>query len=209
MKRSITATGLLSLVAMILVGVFSTGSASAVSQFLWTGPLPGVVLVLSTNTQFFQAIPGGAPIECAHFGARGLASNGKAMTTKEITLIGTYSKCKAAGLFSATVSTAEYLLNANGSVAVVGSPIVVTVPELNCTLKISASANGAGPNSNLNTIKFLNEPQSILAHVEVIEGIISLSSGGECGKAGEEFTKGTYRGLLLASVDGGTLQWDA
>jgi hypothetical protein len=208
MKRSITATGLLSLVAMILVGVFSTGSALAGggpnSTFSWTGPLPGLVLVLSDNPQVFTAIPGQPSIICEHFGGHGIASNGKAMTTKEITITGLYSKCLVAGALEASVTPAELLLNADGSVGVVGKPIVITVPGLNCSIKV----NNGVPNNNLRLLLYLNQKEDILVHVEIGK-LTSLGSGGECGAAGVENTLGTYRGLLLAFVDGGTLRWNS
>ena len=206
MKRPITATGLLTLVAMIAVGAFSTGSALAGggpnSFFLWTGPLPGLVLVLSTNPQIFEAVSG-TEINCKHFRGHGILSNGKAMTAKGITLTGIYSSCTAAGgAVGAEVTPVEYLVSADGSVAV-DKPIVITIPELGCSLKI----NNGPPNNNLRLILYLNEPKAILAHVEV-KGINSLSSGGLCGEAGVEKTEGTYRGLFLVSVHGGSIQWD-
>jgi hypothetical protein len=208
MKRSITATGLLSLVAMILVGIFSTGSALASggpnSVFLWTGPLPGLVLVLSDNDQVFTLVPGGTSFECEHFRGHGIASNGKAMSTKEITITGQYSKCFFAGAVPITVTPAEFLLNANGSIAVVGKPIVITIPELGCSIKV----NSGGANSGLRLLLFLNLKEDVLAHVEVGH-LTTLSSGGSCGGSpGEELPEGTYRGLLLVSIDGGTLKWD-
>lgn len=209
MKRVKIATGLLTFVAMIAVGAFSAGLASAAPQFLWTGSLPGLVLALSTGKQVFTSQPGGTPIECEHFGGHAIASNGKAMTTKEVTLTGRYTKCKAAGIFNATVSPAAFLLNADGSVAIIGQPIVISIEGINCSLKITNSNNGAAPNNNLKTIKYLNEnAAAILAHAEV-KGIVSLSSGGECGEVGIEKTEGEYKGLFLAVVDGGVLQWDS
>jgi hypothetical protein len=207
MKRSITATGLLSLVAMILVGVFSTGSALAGggpnSVFLWTGPLPGLVLVLSDNTQVFTAIPGGTSIECEHFRGHGIASNGKAMSTKEITLTGQYNQCFAGGA-PAVVTPAELLLNADGSLTILGRPIVITIPLANCSIKV----HNGGANTNLRLLLFLNLKEDLLVHVEISK-LASLSTGGACGgAAGEELKEGTYRGLLLAFVDGGTLRWD-
>jgi hypothetical protein len=204
MKRQITATGLLSLVAMIVVGVFSTGSALAGggpnSVFSWTGPLPGLVLVLNDNKQIFTTEPGGVQIECAHFGGHSIASNGKAMTTKEVTLTGLYTKCEAIGL-NATVSPAEFLLNADGSASILKA-IVITIPALGCSLKV----DGGAANKNLRLILYLNRPEDILAHVE-ITSIKSLASGGSCGTAGQEKLEGEYKGLFLAFVDGGTLQW--
>jgi hypothetical protein len=209
MKRSITATGLLSLVAMMLVGVFSTGSALAGggpnSTFSWTGPLPGLILALSVNSQVFEAAAG-TDIVCAHFRGHGIASNGKAMTTKEVTIRGVYTSCLAVkGSFGASVTPAEYLIGADGSVGVITTPIVVTIPGLNCSLKIN---NGA-PNNNLRLLLYLNQATDILAHIEA-KNITSLvfGGGGVCGEEGQEKTEGTYRGLLLVSVDGGTLHWN-
>ena len=204
MKRRITATGLLSLVALIVVGVFSAGSALATggsnSFFSWTGPLPGLVLVVNDNKQIFTTEPGSVQIECSSFKAHGIASNGKAMTTKEVTLTGLYTGCEAAGL-GATVTQAEFLLSANGSVAVL-KPIVITIGALGCSIKV----DGGAANNNLRLILYLNRPEDLLAHVE-INNINSLASGGSCGEAGLEKPKGEYRGLFLVIVDGGTLQW--
>jgi hypothetical protein len=189
---------------MILVGVFSTGSALAGggpnSFFRWTGPLPGLVLVLSDNEQVFHAETGGAAFECEHFGAHGIASNGKAMTTKEITLRGLYSKCFVLGSIPTLVSPAEFLLNADGSISILKA-IVITVHELKCSIKVSASP----PNTNLRLLLFLNQKEDLLAHVELGK-LVSLSSGEPCGAPNVEH-EGDYRGLLLAFVDGGTLQW--
>ncbi|HEX5852062.1 MAG TPA: hypothetical protein VFY36_03105 [Solirubrobacteraceae bacterium] len=204
MKRTTTATGLLALAAMLVLGVFA-GSASAGggpnSFFLWTGPLPGLVLVLSDNEQIFTSEPGGPPIECEHFGGHAFASNGKAMTTKEVTLTGVYTKCFAANLFPATVSPVAFLLNADGSITIL-NPIVITVPELGCSLKL---ANNTA-NTNLRLLLFLNRKEDLLVHSDV-RNLTSLSSGDPCGAAGVEHPEGTYAGLLLAFVHGGILQW--
>jgi hypothetical protein len=208
MKRSITATGLLSLVAMILVGAFSTGSALAGggpnSYFLWSGPLPGLLLVLATNAQVFKATEA-LEVVCKHFQAHGLLSNGKAMTTKETIIVGTYTGCEAPAIPApATVTTAEFLVSADGSVGVVNKPIVITVPAIGCSIKIT---NGS-PNNNLRLLLYLNQTiLDVLAHVEVGK-ITSIGSNGLCGEAGVEKTTGIYRGLFLVSVDGGRIQWD-
>jgi hypothetical protein len=207
MKHSITATGLLSLVATILVGTFSTGSALAGggpnSVFLWTGALPGLVLVLSDNPQVL-ALSQELEFVCKHFKAHGIFSNGKAMTTKEITLVGTYTSCEAPAIGAPfEISKAEYLLGADGSLAVINKPIVITIPALGCSLKI----NNGGANNDLRLVLYLNRPGDVLAHVE-ISHLTSLGSGGFCGEAGAEKTEATLRGLLLISVDGGSIQWD-
>jgi hypothetical protein len=205
MKRTTTATGLLTLLAMFVLGAFSAGSASAVSQFLWTGPLPGLVLILNDNKQVFQTEPGGLIVECEHFGAHGIASNGVAMTAKEITITGLYTKCKAAGT-GATVTPVQFLIFASGLVSVVGAPIVITSPTGGCSVKI----NNGGANENLEALRYLVDPSNaaaLLVHAEVV-GIHSTGSGGICGTAGVEKTNGSYKGLFLAFLDGGSIRWD-
>jgi hypothetical protein len=205
MKRPITATGLLTLLAMIVVGVFSTGSALAVPQFLWTGPLPALVLVLSDNPQVFTAAPG-LEIVCQHFGGHGIASNGKAMSTKEITINGVYSRCTApAAAAPVVVTPASFLLGADGSVGIKNTIVITVGSPVGCSLKINPEEG----NNTLKTIRYLNNPSGdLLAHVEV-EKIVSLGSNGACGLPSEEKATGTYRGLLLVSVDGGSLRWDS
>ncbi len=206
MIRKSTTTALLTLVALVVLGAFSAGSALAkgkpTSTFKWTGGLPALVLVLSDNNQIFKTEPMALAVECEHFGGHGILSNGKAMTTKEFTVRGLYTKCLAGGLAPATVTPAEFLVNADGSVSVVGAPIVITIPALGCSIKISNSA----ANTNLRLILYLNLKEDILAHVEISK-INSEGSGGECGELGKVKPEGSYTGLLLIRVDGGTLQW--
>jgi hypothetical protein len=203
MKGKSTATGLLTMVALVVLGAFSAGSASAES-FLWTGALPGLLLVLSQSLQILT-VGGALQIACEHFGAHGILSNGKGMSTKEVTISGRYTKCFSpqAPTLPVTVSPASFLLNANGSAAVVGAPIVVSIGgEANCSLKV----NNDGGNANLTGFKFLNLKEDVLVDVNV-PTIKALSSNEPCGPAGIEINS-TYTGLLLASVDGGTLKWD-
>ncbi len=203
MKRISTATGLLALGTLFMFGAVSAESASAVAQFLWTGQLPALVLVLSKNKQVIASVST-LGVVCEHFAGHGILSNGKAMTSKEFTITGNYTECKF-GTFPVIVSPAELLINADGSVAIVGRPIVVTIPTLACSVKI---ANG-GANGNLKTLRYLNLKDDILAHAE-LTGIASLGSseGTACGDPSVENTEGTYSGLLLFSVDGGTVRWD-
>ena len=207
MKRITTATGFLTLVAMFVLGVFSVGSASAVPQFLWTGPLPGLVLIKSDNPQFFSSAPG-FTVVCQKFTGHGFASNGLAMTTKDITITGVYAECKTVLplALAAEVTPAAYLLNADGSLAVLNE-ITINIPGAGCNLKIKPG----GANASLKTIRYLTDPLNagaILAHAEVTK-IASFGSAEPCGTAGVEKTEGEYRGLLLAFIHGGTLKWDA
>ncbi len=208
MKRTITATGSLALLVLFALGAFYAESAPAGggpnSLFLWTGPLPGLVLVLSDNPQVFH-FNDPFTFTCQHFAAHGVISNGKAMTGKEVTLAGQYTSCEDTNMAQPViVSPVEFLLNADGSLAIVNKPIVLTLPALGCSVKI----NNGGPNSNIRLILYLNRPKDVLAHVE-IKGIVALASVGLCGEVAGENAEILYRGLWLISVDGGTIQWDA
>ena len=206
MKRvTTTALGLAALVAMLVLGVFSAGSASAY-LFLWTGPLPALILILNDNNQIFQPVPGAGAftVTCRHFRGHGIASNGIWMNATEITISGVYSKCEATGGLNVNITPVEYLIGANGLVGIVGKPIVLTIPGAGCSLKI----NNGGANASLFLLLYLNQPSGdILVHAEV-GGIHSKGSGGACGEAGVENTEGTYVGLFLVSIHGGTIKWD-
>ena len=202
MKRKSTATGLLTLVALVLLGVVSAGSASA-HDFTWTGSLAALILVLSDNLQVFEAVAG-LDVTCSHFKGHGVLSNGTQMTVKTAKVIGQYTGCTAGkGAFAATVTPAEYEFSADESVAVINKPIVVTIPGIGCSLKIS---NGA-PNNNIKTIKYLVRPNDLLVHVEAIK-ITSVGSAEPCGPPETPQPNGVYRGLLLVGLDGGgSLKW--
>ncbi len=180
--------------------LLTTTSEYRADGFLWTGSLPGLVLVLSQNLQTFATEPEGPRIICKTFKGHGILSKGAAMTAKEMTVTGNYTGCEALGA-KAEASSAEILLNSDGSLAVAKS-IVITVPTAACSIKIS----NEGANGNLKTIKYLNLPQEILAHVELVK-VTSLASGGLCGTAGEEKPNGSYNGLLLLLVHGGVIKW--
>lgn len=203
MKRTTKAvTGLVALTAILVLGVFSAGSASA-HEFLWTGPLPGLLLILSDNTQVFHVTSEFA-INCKHFGGHGILSNGSSMSIATGKITGKYSSCKTMpGEATATISPVEYELSASGTVGVIGQPIVITIASLNCSVKVS---NG-GPNGSLSQLLYLNQTSDLLVHAEV-SGIHSIGSGSSCGPAGKEQTEGSYFGLLLVWVDGGTIRWD-
>jgi len=206
-RTTTTAMGLLSLV--LVLGVFSAGSASA-HEFLLTGPLPALVLVLSDNTQIFEVVAGTFQIKCPHFIGHGILSNGSLMTGTTGKISGEYpGKCEVTGGSKATISPVEYELNANGSVSVINKTITIAAGSpANCSVLVHPDAR----NQNLTTLLFLKDPaaptSALLVHVAV-SGIHSLSTGGVCATGGITLhTEGTYTGLLLVRIDGGTIQWD-
>ncbi|HEX5853886.1 MAG TPA: hypothetical protein VFY36_12440 [Solirubrobacteraceae bacterium] len=204
-RATTTAMGLVALVVMLVLGVFSAGSASA-QLFLYTGPLPALILVLNDNNQIFTVEPASEiafQITCRHFRGHGTTPIAT-MKAASVIIIGTYSKCEATGGIPATVTPAEYEIGADGSVSVLKSIVITVAGAAKCSVKV----NSGGPNDHLLLLLFLNNPSGdILAHVEV-SGIRSLSSGGVCGGAGVEKTEGTYFGLLLVWAHGGSIKWD-
>jgi hypothetical protein len=191
-------------VAMLVFGSLSAVSASAAPEFLSKGePLPTLVLVLNDNPQIFRPDPE-LEIICNHFFGEGDGPGG-AMSGMLQGITGTYSDCLVMGAFAAIVTPVEYEVKAAGTVKI-KKAITVTVPILNCSIKVTKE----GPNAALSQVLFLNRPGGrILIHAE-IGGINSLSSGEPCGPAGVEKTQGTYTGLLLALADSGaTIDWHA
>ncbi len=205
MKRTATSVvGLVSLVALLVLGVFSAGAAQA-HTFLWTGALPGLLLALSDNSQIFQATESfPAAVVCKHARFHGVVT--KESSEHQI-VVGEYSKCEAFGK-AATITPVEYELNANETVSVINKTIQVNVPAIPCVIHIEPSAR----NQALSRIRYLIDPNSegtrLLLHAEV-EKIHSriLGGAGLCGPEGLH-TDGLYRGLLLAWVHGsGSLSW--
>jgi hypothetical protein len=215
MKRAITATGLATLAVMAVLGVFSVGSASASNQtlylFLYSGPLPGLILFLSTGNQVFVPQAGGEfSIVCEHFGGHGTITTAAGTmwgTTQKVT--GKYSKCKATPLGqAATVSEAEYEVDAQGSLRLL-KDISVEIKSLSCVLTVKASTN-----QHLLLLLFLLDPvgltlHGLLIHAEVSKLHSEASSEAACGVTGGKLqTTGTYAGLILAWVHNGNLLWD-
>jgi hypothetical protein len=206
MKRiTTTAMGLAALVAMLVLGVFSAGSAQA-HTFLWTGATPGLLLILADGPQIFKVTAiGGPEVICKHAHFDGLV---KSESESADIVLGNYTGCSAFGS-GVSVSAAEYEISAEETVSVINKTITIEAPGL-CRIHIQPAGN-----ANLAKIRYLVDPNSsslrILAHAEVT-GITSTTlnlGGGEvlCGKLGTN-TTGTYRGLLLAWVDSpGTLKW--
>jgi hypothetical protein len=157
----------------------------------------GAILGLSTNTQLFTT-PGGT-VDCAH-----------AVTTGTVTqLLGkhqlvnvAYLNCTAGGgLATAHVSTAHYLLSADGLAAILLTIKILVLKTFltpHCTITV-------GP-QNLGTVKFDSNGTDILQLSEV-HSIKSVSTGEPCGGTNEETTNGTYTGSNLVKLDGGSLGW--
>ncbi len=199
-----TAMGLVALVAVLLLGVFFAGSASA-HLFLYTGPLPTLLLLLSDSAQIFSFVPEGLQISCPHFLGHILFSGGTmwGLTTK---VTGDYpGKCTMTGGSKLTFSPVEYELNADGTISILKTITITAGSPASCSFLIEPTA----ANQNLSSLLFLKDPlnsSALLAHVAV-GGIHSKGTNGLCAEGGEH-TNTTYFGLILVRVDGGNVTWE-
>jgi hypothetical protein len=213
MRRAKAAVmGLMTLVVMLVFGVFSAGSASAQTLYLFlvTGPLPALVLVLSQGPQLFLPAAGSNfVVECKHFGAQGLISTpAGVMWGSTGKLNGKYSECKVKSTGNAAkITEVEYEINAQGSLSLLND-ITISVAAAECTLKVISAKN-----QHLLLLLFLKDvlapTLALLVHAEVSGIHSTASSEAHCGVTGTLLpTTGTYTGLFLTWVDnGGTIQW--
>jgi len=205
-RTTTTAVGLVALVVMLVLGVFSAGSASA-HLFLYTGPLPSLLLILSEGPQIFNVTPEGFQINCPHFLGHIQVSNGVmwGLTAK---VTGDYpGKCTVTGGSKGTISPVEYEISADGTISILKTITITAGSPANCSLLVEPTAE----NQNLSSLLFLKDPLNsgaILGHAAV-GGIHSKGTNGLCSETeGNNHTKGSYFGLFLVWVHGGTVAWE-
>ncbi len=201
-RRSTTVMGLAALVVMLVLGVFSAGAAQA-SRFLWTGALPGLLLVLAQGPQSFIWIPGGSSLVCKHARLHGKVEKESQLTQR---FVGLYTGCEEFG-FAVTFSPVEYEVSAEGKESIVSKTLVLEIPLAGCKIKVAPNGN-----QNLGKVRYLADPNSggtrLSTHFEVdkIDSVIE-GGGGLCGPEGLH-TEGSYRGLILEFVHGsGAYGW--
>jgi hypothetical protein len=198
MRRTTKAAfGLVVLAAMLVLGAFSAGTASA-SLFLYTGPLPAKILFLSDNTQILKVenTSEESVVKCAHFGGEVLApANSMSATTLKID--GAYHTCKIGAGTTVSVSPIEYEVTASGLVNVLKAITIAAVNGI-CTVKVPSGSENAA-NKALEKLLFLNNSNGDLLIHSDTNGIHSTTVGGAgaCGKEGVEHTEGSYTGLVL------------
>jgi hypothetical protein len=198
MQRIISAA--LSLGAILALGVVLAGGAQA-HTFLVTGVTPpALLLVLADGPQSFTAIPEGGKVTCTHARFHGTVTKESQLTQ---VIVGEYTGCTAFGS-AATVTPAEYELNADETVSIINKTIRISVKVAKCSIDVAPQT--------LNKIRFLKDPSApttrILAHAEVEKITSTIQGEGTlCGTKGVH-TEGEYQGLLLAWVEaGGSIQW--
>ena len=184
-------------VALAVLGVCMTATVSA-SAHDFTASKLGTLLGKQTGNQVFTTTSGGSAVTCT-----------TAATTGSITaLLGLhqlvsvfYSGCTVPLANKVDISTAKYLLSADG-LAAIESAITIKVETIlgNCTITVDPQ--------DLGTVKYDTDPSnsSALLELSAVTGIVSLSSGEPCGPKGT-LTGGTYTGNNLIIEDGGSLSW--
>jgi hypothetical protein len=176
-------------VAVCALSVALTAGASA-AEF-HASKVGGTLKGTQLNTQKFKVT--GGTVECTK-----AATSGKTAAllaaTQLVTVV--YTGCSAFGL-GATVTPAQYILNANGT-SVVENNITITVAAASCSITVSPSGNGT-----LKTVVYKNSAGKIIEE-SAVTAITYTSTGGTCGASGNN---GTYTGNNDVELEGGTLGW--
>lgn len=141
------------------------------------------------NVQVFKT--GAGTIECSKVTGTGEITALKSSVHKE-TL--TYTECIAFGFPKVLVTPAHFEFNANGS-AKLEKSVTVTPEGSGCEVVI--------PAQTVESIGYTNESGKLGAEA-VVFNIVSKGTGGVCGAENKE---GTYTGKILATLEGGTLEW--
>lgn len=186
MTRSIKALAVAFAAALALTAV-SVASASA-HEFI--ASKTGTTKDHSLGAQKFKT--NGGTVECKESSSEGKVTELVSKTSLEKV---TFKGCTAFGL-SVSVSEAEDGFNAEGTVTIKKKQVV---KALGCEVIVEPSTK----NTNLKTVTFTNNGGKLKVDAAV-ENITYTSTGGLCGKSGEN---GSYSGESEEELVGGTLEW--
>jgi hypothetical protein len=183
--------------AVLCVCMAATASASA---HLFHASKTGKLLGSATSEQVFLTEPGGNNVTCTKAATTGTVTELLALQ-QAVEVV--YSGCTAFSFVNVDISPAKYLLSADGLAAITNTiTILVLKTFLNedCTITVHPQ--------NLGTVKYNTDKPNASAILQLSEitGILSLSSGGKCGTAGDH-SGGTYTGSNLIILDGGAIGW--
>jgi hypothetical protein len=180
----------LGLAAVLVVGIVSTGSASA-QNFLASEA--SALKAEKVKPQIF--ITNAGTVECTALKVNGGTSKAGS-STEQLALI-KYEKCTAFGFVSVTITEADYNFLANGSTDILNK---ITITTTGCVVEVPAQKVG--------TVAYKNVGKNI----ELVPNVSSISysaTGSLCAKTGSG-TNGTYTGTSEVSLTGGgTISWDS
>ncbi|MHB8242863.1 MAG: hypothetical protein ACYDHN_12850 [Solirubrobacteraceae bacterium] len=187
------------LVRLTLVVVFGLTAVAAASahEFEFSGTVPAALGGKALTIQKFKLTSG--MITCEEAAISGTVA---AKVTKTQTVKVKYGLCEMFGA-KTIVTEAEYSFTAEGSLSVVGQPIVFTSASDKCSIKISPSV----ANTNLHSVKYTSKGTALAVNPSV--GGINYESAGSsiCGPVGKLETNGGYEGEVALTAAGGTLSW--
>ncbi|MHB8242808.1 MAG: hypothetical protein ACYDHN_12570 [Solirubrobacteraceae bacterium] len=180
---------------MAVFALTAAASASA-HEFEFSGTVPAALSGKQLNNQKFKVTAG--LVTCEEAAASGTIS---AKVAKIQTVKVKYSKCEAFGT-KAVITEAEYSFNAEGTVSVVGSPIIITSTTGKCSVKVTPTGN-----ANLHTVKYTNKGTSLVTKAEVVGINYEPLGAALCGTSGAKETNGSYEGEVVTTAAGGTVSW--
>jgi hypothetical protein len=182
-------------VALAVLGVCMAATSSASSHEFHATLLGGELLGSAFNGSIQKFVPfsGGGAVECKKATTTGLVA---ALLGLHQLVSVFYSECTAFGVTKVHISTAKYLLSADGLAAIENTILINVLSPGNCTITVHPQ--------DLGTVLYTTKGTELIEKSEVT-GIASLGSGGLCGTA--DNLGGTYTGENLIIEDGGSLGW--
>jgi hypothetical protein len=189
---------LVAIAAVVALSVVGTASASA-HEFEYE--IVGKFKRVSNTPQIFTTKAGGNVVECTTDSVSGANPEGGA--NRKLHLEFAYSGCTVTvgGFpFPATVSSAKYLFNSEGT-ANLENTVTVSVPATGCKITLPAQ-------ENLKPVTYENTPVKDVTFnlkFENAKSQGSINSEGKC-VAGEN-TTGTYAGKTAIEEEGHSWDW--
>ena len=176
----------MALFGLVAVGAISVSAAG--HEFI--ASKTGKTTSKGTNVQVFKT--GAGTIECSTVSGSGEITETKSVTHKESLV---YSNCEAFGFTKVAITAVNFEFNANGA-ARLEKAVTVTPEGSGCNVVI--------PAQTVEAVTYTNETGGKLGAEAVITKIHSKGSGAPCGG---ENTEGTYSGKMVATLEGGTVEW--
>jgi uncharacterized iron-regulated membrane protein len=186
----------LRLIGLALVAAFAFTAVATAGAHEFKASKTGTLTGAGVGNQTFHVNAGNVVCE-----KLALSGSVTALASKTQKVTGTYSTCEAFGS-KVTITAAEYVFNAEGSVEVAN-----TVTITNATGKCSVKVTPAG-NSALKTVKYSNSSGKITTSTAVQK--INYEPNGStntCGTTKLAQTNGTYTGEATTELTGGTIEW--
>jgi hypothetical protein len=182
MRRMVRALAAAVLTAIALGAVAVAGAAAAEFEASETGSVSGAALTPAV----FGTSAG--EIRCTTATASGAVT---AQLSESLKVVVEYGGCTAFGLVPATVSPAEYRLNAAGTEDVLNA-ITFSVPFAGCSVSV-------GPQTARGSVVYGSSGNDLVVSSSVT-GVAYPGSGGLCGSGG---TNGSFVGSEDLSLNGG------